>query len=140
MNCITQRTTKLIKNIYELIDAHLVNLGKDATRAEKINTSLTRYTHVFYTSIVDGAYVPHPANDGAEDRWHWKHASLSNFHITALGHLKGHHHGGTAKGESFHLTGRIMHSEDGWNHVLWNSVDDETEPRDPARKKRTVLG
>lgn len=123
---------KLIKDVHELMTAHLVDLGKDATRAEDVNKWISRYDHVAYTSIVHDECHRHP--DGADNPWHWKYASLSNFHVTALGHLKGHHQSGNTKGESFHLTGRIMHGKDGWNHVLWNSVDDETEPGDPAPK------
>jgi hypothetical protein len=118
----------LVDKVYALIAEHLEELGRDAAMAESVNGQLSHYSWVAYLS--DAPEVDSTGTTRAVPKWRWKFASLSNFHVTALGHLKGRQQSLGLEEDAFNLTGRIMHGSGDWNHILWNSVDDRTEPGD----------
>ena len=123
-------TDPLVGKVFDLVERHLVELNREAERAEELNRELARYTWIAYTS--DAPPDGNPGTDGGPGPapWRWRYSSLSNFRVTALGNLKGRHGSLDRLEQSFHLSGRVMHTSDGWYHILWRSVDDETGPGD----------
>jgi DNA-binding transcriptional LysR family regulator len=121
--------SRLVDRVFEVIARHLEAMSERTARADLMNNRLRELHWIAYTS---NAAVGDASAFGI---WRWRFSQLENFHVTALGHLKGRHTPVDHSEVSFDVFGRVMHANVGsdglrQHHALWRSVDHMTQPGD----------
>lgn len=121
---------EMVKRVYEVVELHLKEIGLRSSRAERLNEALSVFKWMAHTS--DAPTLATMLEHDTSISWRWRYSNLEDFHVTALGHLKGRQGALEDKTQRFDIFGRIMESEGVGGrhdyHILWRSVDHQTLP------------